>query len=265
MIKTESRKFGTSLTAMLLVLLISLFFSNNADAQRKNKDAVYLKSGTVITGKLIQNDSPDGIKISNDCGIWFYNMQDIDSVRVISSVQSQELKKSGYYNLSSLGLLFGEGADGSHPFASLTMVNGWQFGQRVYTGIGLGYEFYEWGVMPVFADVKYFFKQDVITPFISFKAGYSFPLSKSKSGSDSYTQYGQTYGGVLLNPEVGLLIPVGSSNAFSVGIGYQYQELSYNEIPNYWYSYEKRVYTHYNRISLRLGFLIRSYLKVSSE
>lgn len=265
MMKTESRKSGTSLTSMLLVLLISLFFLNNADAQRKNKDTVYLKSGTVITGKLIQNDSLDGIRISNDCGIWFYNLQDIDSVRVNSSLQLQELKKSGYYNLSSLGLLFGEGADGSQPFASLSMVNGWQYGQRVYTGLGLGYEFYEWGILPVFADVKYFFKQDIVTPFISFKAGYSFPLSKSKSGSDYYTHYGQTYGGVLLNPEVGLLIPVGSSNAISVGIGYQYQELSYNEIPDYWYSYEKRVYTHYNRISLRLSFLIHSYIKERSE
>jgi hypothetical protein len=257
MIKTESKKCGAPLTAMVLILLISLYFLNDANAQRKSKDAVYLKSGSVIIGKLVQNDSLGGVKISNDCGIWFYNLQDVDSVRVISSLQSQELKKSGYYNLSSMGLLFGEGADGSHPFASLTTVNGWQFGQRVFTGIGLGYEFYEWGVLPVFADVKYFFKQDVVTPFISFKAGYSFPLSKRKSGSDYYTQYGQTYGGVLVNPEVGLLIPVGSSNAITVGVGYQYQELSYNEIQDYWYAYEKRVYTNYNRISLRIGFLIR--------
>jgi hypothetical protein len=257
MIKTESKKCGAPLTAMVLILLISLYFLNDANAQRKSKDAVYLKSGSVIIGKLVQNDSLGGVKISNDCGIWFYNLQDVDSVRVISSLQSQELKKSGYYNLSSMGLLFGEGADGTHPFASLTTVNGWQFGQRVFTGIGLGYEFYEWGVLPVFADVKYFFKQNVVTPFISFKAGYSFPLSKRKSGSDYYTQYGQTYGGVLVNPEVGLLIPVGAANAISVTVGYQYQELSYNEIQIYWNAYEKRVYTNYNRISLRVGFLIR--------
>lgn len=257
MMKTEPKKSAASLATRLLIFLMCLLCFNDANAQSKDKDAVYLKSGTVITGKLVQNDSLDGVKISNDCGTWFYNLQDVDSVRNISSIQSQELKKSGYFNLSSLGLLFGEGANGSQPFASLTMVNGWQFGQRVYTGIGLGYEFYEWGVMPLFADVKYFFRQDVVTPFISFKTGYSFPLSKSKSGSDSYTQYSQTYGGVLLNPEVGLLIPVGVSSAISVTVGYQYQELSYNEIQSYWNAYEKRVYTNYNRISLRIGFLIR--------
>lgn len=256
MIKTDLKKSGIPLSVML-ILLVSLVLSKNADAQNKNSDAVYLKSGSVIFGKLIQNDSLGVIKISNDCGIWQYKMKDVDSVRVFSSVRSLELKQSGYYNLSSIGLMFGEGADGYHPFASLTMVNGWQFGQRVFTGIGLGYEFYEWGVLPVFADIKYFFNQDVVTPFISFKAGYSFPLSKSKNGSDYYKQYGQTYGGVMVNPEVGLLFPVGSSNALLVGIGYQYQELSYNEISNYWNSYSRRVYTNFNRISLRLSFLFR--------
>ena len=256
MIKTDFKKSGIPLTAILL-LLVSLVLSKDVDAQHKNRDAVYLKSGSVIIGKLIQNDSLGVIKISNDCGIWLYNFQDVDSVGVISIVQSTDLKQSGYYNLSSIGLLFGEGADGYHPFASLTTVNGWQFNQRVFTGIGLGYEFYEWGVMPVFADIKYIFNKDVVKPFVSFKAGYSFPLSKSKNGTDYYTQYGQTYGGVMVNPEVGLLIPVGSSNAILVGIGYQYQELSYNEISNYWDSYNRRIYTNYNRISLRLGFLIR--------
>jgi len=256
MMKTEPKKSAASLAIRLLIFLMWLLFVNDANAQRKNKDAVYLKTGTVITGKLVLNDSLGGVKILNDCGVWLYNMQDIDSIRDISSLQSQEIKKSGYYNLSSIGLLFGEGADGSHPFASLTMVNGWQFG-RIYTGVGLGYEFYEWGVMPLFADVKYFLRRDVVTPFISFKAGYSFPLSKNKSGSDSYTQYGQTFGGVLINPEVGLLIPVGVSSAISVTVGYQYQELSYDEIQNYGYAYEKKIYTNYNRISLRVGFLIR--------
>ncbi|PKO97941.1 MAG: hypothetical protein CVU14_08690 [Bacteroidetes bacterium HGW-Bacteroidetes-9] len=256
MIITDLKKSGFPLS-VILVLLISLVLSKDADAQHKNRDAVYLKSGSVIIGNVIQNDSLGVIKISNVCGIWLYNIQDVDSVGVISNAQTSVLKQSGYYNLSSIGLMFGEGANGYHPFASLTTVNGWQFGQRVFTGIGLGYEFYEWGVMPVFADIKYFFHQDVVTPFVSFKAGYSFPLSESKNNSDFYTQYGQRYGGVLVNPEVGLLIPVGSSNAVLIGIGYQYQELSNNETQYNWYSYEKRVYTNYNRISLRLSFLIR--------
>ena len=56
MIKTESKKCGTSPTTMVLILLVGLFFSNDARAQNKSKDAVYLKSGSVIIGKLVQNE-----------------------------------------------------------------------------------------------------------------------------------------------------------------------------------------------------------------
>lgn len=252
--KTAFAGFG--LFVFLLILLLGPV--KQAEAQRKSRDAVYLKQGSIITGSLLQYDSLRGIRISNDCGIWQYSFQEVDSVRIFAMNPRSALKKRGYYNLGSLGLLFGEGNKGTQPFASLTMVNGWQFDQRLFAGIGLGYEFYEWGVLPLFADIKYHFRPDAVTPFVSFKVGYSFPLTETTGNADYYQTEGKTFGGVLVNPEVGINFPVGAHNAVVLGIGYHYQELSWKE-PEYQWSYyqSKRVYTHFNRISLRVGFIFQ--------
>lgn len=246
------------LPLLILMLLIWMLPVKEANAQRQSRDAVYLKDGSVVTGTIVQYDSLKGVRISNDCGIWYYSFDKVESAGPMTKEWRPALKKSGYYNLSSLGLLFGEGANGIQPFTSLTMVNGWQFHQHLFTGIGLGYEFYEWGVLPVFADVKYFFRPDNITPFISFRIGYSYSLTHKIDLASSYIVDANTFGGLLLNPELGLSIPVGVRNAFIVGIGYQYQELSYEEPEYQWYYYQsRRVYTHFNRISLRIGFVFQ--------
>lgn len=249
---------GSAMPIFLLLLLIWILPVKEAEAQRHNRDAVYLKAGSVVTGSIIQYDSVS-VRISNDCGIWKYNPEEVDSVSRFAKKARPALKDNGYYNLSSIGLLFGEGANGYQPLASLTMVNGWQFKQRIFTGIGVGYEFYDWGVLPLFADIKYFFSPDVVTPFVSLKVGYSFPLSNTTGRSDYYGQQSKLFGGVLLNPELGLSVPVGSHNAFVFAIGYHYQELSSEEPENQWYYYQSKrvVYTHYNRISLRVGFVFQ--------
>jgi len=257
---TKHKRAGSVLPIFFLLFSIIFIPATRAFAQRKSKDAVFLKEGSVVTGSLIQYDSIKGVRILNDCGNWFYSFAEVDSVHLFAKVQRTMLKekKSGYYNFSSVGLLLGAGTKGYQPLASLTMVNGWQFNQRIFTGIGLGYEFYDWGVLPVFAEIKYLFRPDVVTPFISLKAGYSFPLSNTYEAVNYYEMAGKTYGGVQLNPEVGFSMPVGERNAFVVGLGYNYQELSYQE-PEYQWSYyqTKRVYTHFNRISLRVGFIFQ--------
>jgi len=240
---------------LFLTVFLALLPVTHLWAQHKNRDAVYLRQGSVVTGVLTMYDSIQGISITNKCGIWKFSFAEVDSVKLFARVQNATWSKSDYYNLSSVGLLFGEGSDGYKPYVSLTMVNGWQFNQHLYAGAGIGYEFYEWGVMPLFADVKYILNSNPVTPVFSCRVGYGFPLSKSNNNSDFYEPAGKTFGGVLLNPEVGIGIPIGQ-NALLISLGYHYQELSYEEQLYQWSYYQsKRVYTHFNRISLRLGFV----------
>lgn len=242
---------------MVLSLFAGLLLHNGAAAQNRKRDAVYLKSGDVVIGQIDIYDSLKGIVISNDCGIWNYKFDEVDKIQKYSSVRISNLKSRGYYNISSLALLLGEGANGFIPYPSLTTVNGYQWNQQIFVGAGLGYEFYEWSNLPLFVEVKIMLKPDVLTPFFSFKTGCSFPLSKNKEFNWN-GDGGKTFGGVLLSPEAGVRISLSAKSSLMLGIGYHYQELSYEE-PDYGWiqDYKKKVFVNYNRISLRIGLLFQ--------
>lgn len=240
---------------VFILLILVIFSTTGAMAQGKKEVTVYLKSGDVIFGKVISQDSLGNYRISNSCGITRLTSLEIDHIAK-GGFSRPDLKKSGYFNQSTFALLFGEGQDGFQPKPSLTMVNGWQWRQRFFAGLGLGYEHYDRGVMPLFAEAKYMFGTESFSPFLSFRIGYAFPMEK-KEQNDYYGNVTETYGGILLNPEAGIRIAVGSKSAFIAGIGYNYQELSYREAYNIWGNYDKKVFTNYNRISVRLGFIFQ--------
>jgi hypothetical protein len=247
-----NRNFSLYPFILLILVIISTL---GASAQSKKEVTVYLKSGDVIFGKVLSQDSLGNYRISNSCGITLLSSGEIDHIEK-GGFSRPDLKKSGYYNQSTFALLFGEGQDGFQPKPSLTMVNGWQWGQRFFAGFGLGYEHYDRGVMPLFAETKYMFGAESFSPFLSFRIGYAFPVENQKQ-TDYYGNITETYGGILLNPEAGIRIAVGSKSAFIAGIGYNYQELSYRETYNIWGNYDKTVFTNFNRISVRLGFIFQ--------
>ncbi|MBK6966490.1 MAG: hypothetical protein IPH20_21990 [Bacteroidales bacterium] len=243
-----------SLFSFLLLILVMVSISG-AHAQNRKDVTVYLKSGDVIFGRVLSQDSLGNYRISNSCGITLLTSGEIEHMEK-GGYSRPDLKNSGYYNQSSIALLFGEGADGFQPKPSLTMVNGWQWGQRFFAGLGVGYEHYDRGVMPLFAETKYMFGTESFSPFLSFRIGYAFPVEKQEQ-TDYYGNVTETYGGILLNPEAGIRIDVGSKSSFIAGIGYNYQELSYKETYSMWGSYDKTVFTNFNRISVRLGFIFQ--------
>jgi hypothetical protein len=245
----------------LVILAVVFFIPVNLYSQRQKDITVFLKSGDVVYGKIVSEDSIKGILIENDCGINLIKAQDIDSIWSRKSRIPSLQKTKGFFNLSSLALLFGEGRDGYVPVPSLTMVNGYQFNQHIFAGIGVGYEHYDFGVMPVFLEAKYLFRSDILTPFVSVKVGGSVPLQSHME--DNWGRSGnKTYGGALFAPEVGIMLPLGNADAFILSVGYHYQQLSYDSPTYYWHLSEstevkRRVFTNYNRISIRVSFLFR--------
>ncbi|KAF5069504.1 hypothetical protein DSECCO2_231950 [anaerobic digester metagenome] len=242
---------------IIICLFAGLLWPGVASAQNRRQDVIYLKSGSMLTGNLIHCDSLRGVRIDNNCGSWLFPIGEVDSVNIQGFRQPSSEKRNGYYNLNSGSLLFGEGADGFVPYPSITMVNGYQWNQNLFTGAGLGYEYFGWSVLPVFAELLFFMKPDVLTPYLSLRSGYAFPLSKNPDSNLNGSQ-GRNYGGVLLNPEAGLKISIGERSALLIGIGYRYQELSRTS-PGYDWSgnYSRKTVTHYNRIALKAGILFR--------
>lgn len=254
-------KHGKRIMSLVILVATILIIPFQAYPQRQKTTSVFLKGGEVVYGKIISQDSINGFLIENDCGISLIKHSDIDSIWSSKDRTYSLQKTKGFFNLSSLALLFGEGRDGYVPVPSLTMVNGYQFNKHFFTGFGIGYEYYDFGVLPLFLDVKYKFHSYGFTPFLSIKVGGSIPLQHYMEENWGGEQ-NNTYGGVLFAPEMGVMMPVGQNDAFLISVGYHYQQLSYDSPTYYWYLPEsshakRRIFTNYNRISLRVSFLFR--------
>ncbi len=245
-----------ALLRMTLVMVTFILAGGAVFAQKNREMVVYLKSGEVVYGRILSQDSTGNRQISNDCGIRMLGPEEIDHI-ARGGFRRPDVKRSGYYNHSAVALLLGEGMDGFQPKPSLTMVNGWHWTQRIFTGLGIGYEHFGRGVLPLFAESKIMLGAESLSPFLSFRIGYSFPVEKQTS-TDYYSIVSDTYGGIHLNPEAGIRIATGGMNSLVVSIGYHYQELSYRENNfNGWNNYSKEVFTNYNRISVKLGFIFQ--------
>ena len=66
---------------------------------------------------------------------------------------AQQTKKAVFHSLQQVGLINGRGA----VSASLQSINGFEAGDW-FAGIGLGLDFYRYRSVPLFADVKRYFK-----------------------------------------------------------------------------------------------------------
>lgn len=238
---------------VILFVTASLF----AVAQTGKTSAVFLKSGDVYFGNL-SNDDSGTIKLTNDCGIFQFKKDDVDSI-VLKYRDPLPTKEKGYYNFSSIGFLFGESSEVDRPVPSLTIVNGWQFSKRFFSGIGIGYEHYNWGVIPIFIQSHYMLGTERLQPFGSFKLGYSIPAEKVID-SDYYNPVEKYNGGIMLSPEVGIKISTGRTSSLLIGLGYHFQQLSRNEnLVSPWSyimtDYKRVVHTDFNRVSFRVGFI----------
>ncbi len=246
--------------AVLIGSTLGLLPLNRAAAQNLRGDIVHLRNGSAVAGRIIAKDSL-GVRIYNKCGIWQFGMEEIDRVELRHSagLLIRAANPRGYYNYSSAALLMGIGREGFVPVPSLLMVNGYRFNKHISAGFGIGYEFYEWRMMPVFGELRFFANPNHVTPFISAKAGYGVPLQGYFDSGYSGT-LSRVRGGWLVSPEAGLRIYTGHKNALILAIGYRYQQLFYSEDQPSWSSLEsnpKKVWMHYNRISFRVGLMFQ--------
>ncbi len=279
---TLIQRFNLTNIALVLVLLSVAIVS---PAQSGETVAVFLKGGDVRFGQIVYRDQSGNIQLANECGIFNISNSEIDSIssynfsfsddfrrnlesanqpqgkmsRLLEvSRQKAAYKDKGWYNITSVALLFGQGQDGFLPVPSLTTVVGWQFNSKIFAGAGVGYEYYEWSVGTIFADFKYMLSQKYVMPFLSFRLGYALPLNSPPDTENYYGDIVKYYGGVQLNPEAGIRLHIGEGSSLLLSMGYHFQQLAHDENSYYYWGnspYTTKVNTDYNRVSFRLGFM----------
>lgn len=243
------------------IIALSLMFTLLCSPMLRGQemDHVYLKSGSVIRGKIQEIEPMKHVKIQDLCGnIWFYTMTDVEKItsEIIESGPQLENGRTGFeagfVNMTSIGFLVGSSYNSQVAPFSLQMVNGYRTPMGLFLGFGTGVEFFSSTYMPLFLDMRYDIMGRDVVPYVLARGGYGIPLSADRSQYDYSYEY---YGGPLFGAGVGLKIRTRKHFAWDVELLYRYQETSYSET----YDWNNQTYDYtdiFNRIEIRLGFYI---------
>jgi len=217
-----------------LVIITFLFsLSLNLFSQGRN-DALYLKNGSIIRGKIIQNETDKKVSIeSNDGNLWVFQQNEIDSFKfkVVENVNvSRFYSNRLHYNLSGAYL----GMNERDEFKNTISL---QFGARynvfrfLNVGLATGIEFFDTQAIPVLVEIEMPFYQRERTLFVLFQGGYAWAIGKVPP-EDYYYQDLDYAGGWKYAAEGGLRF-VSKNFATQLSLGYHYQELT-STYKEYW-------------------------------
>lgn len=245
-------KKAIPLTLLLITVVSPLLLAQEADH-------VYLKSGSVIRGNIVEIEPADYVKIEDMCGnLWYYKITDVEKI-TSEPFESRNRRDqepfvfgTGFVNMTSMGFLAGSAHNSQVAPFSLLMVNGYRSSDGFFAGVGMGIEFFSTSYMPLFLDLRYdLFGTDVV-PYVMAKGGYGLPLSSDRTEYETSYEYS---GGPLLGVGIGLKIRTRNHFAWDIELLYRYQETSYKELYE-WNNQENEYTDIFNRIEIRLGFYI---------
>ncbi|MFZ5941922.1 MAG: hypothetical protein ACOYXB_15245 [Bacteroidota bacterium] len=240
----------------IILLLQFLILTGILNAQKT--DLLQLKNGSLIRGSIEELIPGESVRITDGCGnSWVYRLDDVE--RISSEVTVEEKQeplysgfRQGLVNITSIGVLAGSVRNEQPAPFSIQSTVGWRHNSGMFFGAGAGIEFIGTTFCPLFADLRYDFKGEAVTPCLIGRAGYALPLQGQIS------QYGANYrysGGVLGAVGIGLKIRNRTGLAWDLSMLYRYQQISYSLAYDY-QSFMSTYTENYNRVELRVGLYI---------
>jgi hypothetical protein len=233
-----------------IILLFILIPCSLIAFGQKMTDVLYLKDGSIIKGKIV--DTSDAtVRIETCCGSLFVyqNAKILRLDKEHDLLETKQVKRIGYMNFSSFGVLLGSTANPKQAPLSLLSEHNYRINKNFSAGIVLGYELLNEATIPLATNVKLMLPLKKSDLFLGLSGGYNFSVENPEPGFyQSYT------GGIMFNIEVGTIIPLSQNNALLVAMGYRYNELHYKY--EYWWAETVDRTYYYNRISIRLGMVM---------
>jgi hypothetical protein len=245
-----------------LIILFSLFFFVPAFAQKNKKDVVYLKSGGIIKGQLVTQNT-EAVKINSGGNEWVFKNTEVDSISRYTRANNESGLNKKYFFDTSMGVLVGNSGNSQNaPFSFMTSVN-FKTCDKLYVGAGLGVDFFDESYMPAFAQIQYKFRDTRFTPFINLQFGYMVPLEDGpvQPYSGYYPYYSAIYpspqtnnklnteGGYMINPSFGFQRYASENFGWFFSFGYRYHQLNYSGDNDY------KLEKNFSRLSLKIGII----------
>lgn len=169
---------------LFLVLLVSISASSQS-----SPETIYLKSGSVINGEIIEYVPNQSIKIiTSDYSVFVCKLEDVDKV-VRNITANLENQQSTAFVAPQKGYRFFFSAD--HMIGNITAfkfstTHGTQLNDKFFVGGGVGFcvgsDDKNWETylsIPVYADLRYDFLPKKTSPFIEARAGVAFAIEGS--------------------------------------------------------------------------------------
>ena len=242
----------------IIVIIISLQCGLGQVSVPSDKNVVvYLKDGSAISGQLVEWTYGEEIIIESQ-GITLI-FPDAEIKKVVEQSKSVKIRppvihknKGLYYTAKMIFMVGNDGSRAHHKVGyGVSASTGYQWNQYIGAGIGLGYRQFVWDsaedVIPVFAEVRGFFGNNVIRPHYNVEIGYAF------AKGDSDLNLAEAKGGMTFYPSFG--ISVGRKEfKTTVDLGYNFQKADFT----YSSDFDDRVRSEqrltFRRLSVRLGF-----------
>ena len=239
----------------LFTLLCLMCISSVVFAQKNIEDVIYLKTGNIIRGKILEYTPDEKTRIETYArNIWVFSSEEIEKIvkEPIPEMYLRNVNKEGFNTSLSINIMGGTDDGGTRYNLGLRMINGYQFQKKAFAGIGLGIEFWDMTVMPFFVDLRYNLLDGKASPMFYFQGGHSFSLENS-SGDDEFETTQK--GGPMLGAGIGLSRMMGKTGVLQFSVGYRYQQTRINE--RSWWSSRFETEFNYNRIEVSLGILFQ--------
>ncbi len=236
----------------LMVLFIMLTIITLPLSAQRTKDALYLKNGSIIYGKLLEV-SENNYRIQTSDGSLFNYRSDEVAKFIKESPQVVGRRSDGVGMALEAGLLIGsQSSELEAPFSFNILVN-YTAGTKNILGIGSGVEYLGSTFSPIFLEYKRLFNEKRATPFVFFRGGALIHTGGDEE-SDPYNQYyyPKDYkGGASLGIGTGISWAREDMETY-LSFAYRYAQTSYRQ-DNYndvTYTYEN----NYNRLEIKFGF-----------
>lgn len=245
-----------------ITLLAVITFTSMVIQGQEKIDVVHLKNGSIIKGEIIEIVPNKHIKIKTfDGSEWVFEQSKIlktTKEKSSGNFQIVKSKNKGFYNITEIGLVTGENDyDNDNSSFIFSTICGYQWNPKFQTGIGIGLEYYERTVAPIFLDIRYNFKNKQLSPFVYFQGGWIHSFADENNHGSYYygnNEKNKYQSGYMINPGVGIKYRFTSGSALIFSVGYRHQQFHLERYNKYTEETIDRFET-YNRFSVKVGFV----------
>lgn len=224
--------------SILSILGLAAFLFAAGFAQAQSPDRVELNDGTIIRGTISEYFPKERLTIRSLEGRSYeFKVDEIANFDFDAKTQIP-VKKRGFYNNSSFGLLMGN-RYGAQVNPSFQIVNGIQFAERFQAGIGIGIETFDYEFfLPTFGEFRFHFRKSDFSPFVGAQAGYNWQLSGGNSyyrWEDVPTAPGRVnIGGPMAGLSAGLRNYTKRNFGYTLSMGYRFQASTNRVVDSFW-------------------------------